>query len=44
MFLTPPDPMSQFFMAVPLCLLYELSIWLIWLKERGSFSKRGAAA
>ena len=44
MFLTPPDPMSQFFMAVPLCLLYELSIWLIWLKERGSFSKRSAKA
>ena len=37
MFLTPPDPMSQIFMAVPLCLLYELSIWAIWLKEKGSF-------
>ena len=36
MFLTPPDPMSQVFMAVPLCLLYELSIWAIWLKEKGS--------
>ncbi|MBO5751160.1 MAG: twin-arginine translocase subunit TatC [Kiritimatiellae bacterium] len=36
MFLTPPDPMSQIFMAVPLILLYELSIWLIWLKEKGS--------
>lgn len=39
MFLTPPDPMSQVFMAVPLCLLYELSVWAVWLKERGSFSK-----
>ena len=37
MFLTPPDPMSQIFMAVPLCILYELSIWAIWLKEKGSF-------
>ena len=37
MFLTPPDPMSQIFMAVPLSLLYELSIWAIWLKEKGSF-------
>ena len=37
MFLTPPDPMSQFFMAVPLCVLYEISIWAIWLKEKGSF-------
>ncbi len=36
MFLTPPDPMSQIFMAVPLCLLYELSIWAIWLKEKGT--------
>lgn len=35
MFLTPPDPMSQIVMAVPLCLLYELSIWAVWLKERG---------
>ena len=37
MFLTPPDPMSQIVMAVPLCLLYELSIWAIWLKEKGTF-------
>ena len=36
MFLTPPDPMSQIFMAIPLCILYEVSIWAIWLKERGS--------
>jgi len=36
MFLTPPDPMSQIVMAVPLCLLYEMSIWAVWLKERGS--------
>ncbi len=34
MFLTPPDPMSQIIMAVPLCLLYEASIWALWLKER----------
>ena len=37
MFLTPPDPMSQVFMAIPLVLLYELSIWAIWLKEKGTF-------
>ena len=36
MFLTPPDPMSQIVMAVPLCLLYELSIWAVWLKEKGA--------
>ena len=38
MALTPPDPMSQLLMAVPLCLLYEASIWGIWLKEKASFS------
>lgn len=37
MFLTPPDPMSQIFMAVPLCLLYEISVWAVWLKEKGTF-------
>ena len=36
MLLTPPDPMSQLMMAVPLCLLYEFSIWALWLKERVS--------
>ena len=39
MFLTPPDPMSQIIMAVPLCLLYELSIWAVWLKEKGDVFK-----
>lgn len=39
MFLTPPDPMSQLIMALPLCLLYELSIWAVWLKERASFKR-----
>ena len=34
MFLTPPDPMSQLLMAIPLCLLYELSVWAVWLRER----------
>lgn len=34
MFLTPPDPISQIIMAVPLCLLYEMSIWAVWLRER----------
>lgn len=39
MFLTPPDPMSQLIMAIPLCILYELSIWAVWLKEKGTFSR-----
>lgn len=34
MFLTPPDPMSQMMMGIPLCLLYELSIWAVWLREK----------
>ncbi len=38
MTLTPPDPMSQLLMAVPLCLLYEASIWIVWLREKASFS------
>lgn len=36
MALTPPDPMSQIMMAVPLCLLYELCIWGVKLKEIAS--------
>lgn len=32
---TPPDPMSQFIMAVPLFLLYELSIGLAGFVDRG---------
>ena len=39
MFLTPPDPMSQIVMAVPLCLLYEISIWAVWLRETGRFRR-----
>lgn len=44
MFLTPPDPMSQIMMAVPLCLLYEVSVWAVWLKEKGSFRRKGKDA
>ena len=33
MVLTPPDPMSQILMAVPLILLYELSIWGVYFRE-----------
>lgn len=32
--LTPPDVGSQLLLAIPLCLLYELSILGIWLTER----------
>jgi sec-independent protein translocase protein TatC len=33
--LTPPDPISQMTLAIPMCLLYEISIWCVWLIERG---------
>ena len=33
--LTPPDPMSQIGLAVPIILLYEVSIWCARLVERG---------
>ena len=32
--LTPPDIFSQLIMSVPLYLLYELCIWIIWAWER----------
>ncbi len=38
--LTPPDVASQLLMAVPLIVLYEFSIVLIWLMERRSASSR----
>lgn len=36
MFLTPPDAISQIIMAIPLCILYELASWAVWLKEKYS--------
>ncbi len=33
MVLTPPDPVSQIVMAVPMCALYEVCIWVIRLRE-----------
>ena len=33
-FLTPPDPITQIFMAIPLSLLYEGSIWISAVVER----------
>jgi len=37
--LTPPDVLSQFLLAIPLILLYELSLIAIWFTER----RRGKA-
>ncbi len=31
---TPPDPVSQLSLAIPLCLLYEVSVWLaVWVER-----------
>jgi sec-independent protein translocase protein TatC len=32
--ITPPDVMSQFLLAVPLCLLYVISIGIAWMMNR----------
>ncbi|NJM51545.1 MAG: twin-arginine translocase subunit TatC [Sphingomonadales bacterium] len=32
--LTPPDIVSQLLLGIPLCLLYELSIFAIWFTQR----------
>jgi sec-independent protein translocase protein TatC len=37
--ITPPDPMSQLMLAIPLCILYGISIGIAWL-----FSKNRKAA
>ncbi len=45
--LTPPDPISQMTLAIPMCLLYEISIWCVWLIERSKAKdekKRNAIA
>ncbi|HEY1706847.1 MAG TPA: twin-arginine translocase subunit TatC [Rhizomicrobium sp.] len=31
---TPPDALSMISLAIPLVLLYEVSVWLVWLIER----------
>lgn len=31
---TPPDPISQLMLAIPISGLYEISIWCVWLIER----------
>jgi sec-independent protein translocase protein TatC len=34
MVLTPPDPLSQVLMAIPMTILYEASIWIVRAQER----------
>ncbi len=40
---TPPDPLSQIMLGVPIVLLYEVSIWLVWLMERRRLREDEAA-
>jgi sec-independent protein translocase protein TatC len=41
--LTPPDPISQISLAVPIILLYEISIYMAKLVERRRAKEEGAA-
>ncbi|HWH17616.1 MAG TPA: twin-arginine translocase subunit TatC [Allosphingosinicella sp.] len=41
---TPPDVLSQFMLAVPMILLYELSLIAIWFTERRRARQTGAEA
>lgn len=34
MLMTPPDPFTMVLMAGPLIALYEICIWLVWVRER----------
>ncbi len=40
---TPPDPISQITLAIPIMLLYEVSIWCVWLIERKRIKSQLAA-
>ena len=42
--LTPPDIISQFSLAIPLMLLYELSIWSVKLVEKQAVAQAAADA
>jgi sec-independent protein translocase protein TatC len=41
---TPPDVISQFSLAVPLILLYEVSVWLVRMIERKREKEDAAAS
>ena len=34
MLLTPPDPITQVLMALPLIALYEICVWVVWFSEK----------
>lgn len=39
---TPPDPVSMLILAVPMVLLYEISIWACWLIDRRKNSQKNS--
>ena len=39
-FLAPPDPLSMVLMALPLLVLFEITIWLSWFTERRRNARR----
>jgi len=39
-FLAPPDPLSMVLMALPLIVLFEVTIWMSWFTERRRDSRR----
>jgi sec-independent protein translocase protein TatC len=41
---TPPDVFSQIALSIPLIGLYEISIWLVYLMERGRAKREAAEA
>jgi sec-independent protein translocase protein TatC len=40
---TPPEPISMMIMAVPVYMLYEISIWIVWLIEKGRAKEESKA-
>jgi sec-independent protein translocase protein TatC len=41
---TPPEPISMMIMAIPVYLLYEASIWLVWLIEKARLRREANEA
>jgi sec-independent protein translocase protein TatC len=40
--ITPPDVISQIALAIPMCLLYEVSIWIAKLMEKRKAEREAA--
>ena len=41
--LTTPEVITQVLMAVPLYLLYEITVWIAWYWDQPDRTKRGGA-